>query len=114
MQTIALLLPIVLATGLFAQATATAQEWEKYTALGIVAVVLIFLVTKMLPSAMSEIMKQGTEFQKAILANQIAFKESLDKILERHENDQKVIVAELSRVREQCLATRLKWEDESK
>ncbi len=107
-QTIMLLTPLVLATGLFAQGSTTSVEWEKFSALGIVAVVLIFLVTRMMPVALAEIVKQSAEFRAAILSNQIAFTESLSKIMDNHEADQKLIVAELAKMREQCLATQIK------
>jgi len=109
------------ATGLFADAAAGFDPlggWGNLTALGILAVVLIFIVTKMLPDLHAKFVDTQKLFadsmEKMHLANQAALTQIedkhqavLDKIHSREENLTEAIVA----LRENCAAVRFARND---
>src|SRR3972149_10487765 len=72
--------------------------WESLTALGIVAVVLIFIVTKMLPALHKLFIEQSSIFADTIKEMQKNFTEILDKMNERESMRSDAI----TKMREHC------------
>ncbi len=84
-------------------------RWQDLTALAIVAVVLIFIVTKMLPDLHMKFIDQSKVFGEAIERIQKAFTDTLDKMHARVEDrdkvrheDQRIFTQALIELTEQC------------
>lgn len=70
---------------LFAQTSDGLASWSDLTALGIVAVVAIFMVTKMLPDLHKKFVEQSQIFATTVEKIQTAFAKTLDEIHARQE-----------------------------
>lgn len=70
--------------GLFAEPV-PGDSWQSYTALGILAVVVIFLVTKLIPSMNTNSVEQTRIFAEAIRLMHVENSVILDKMLVRSE-----------------------------
>ena len=87
------------AFSLFADTSQTEPwGWSNLTALGIVAVVLIFIVTEMLPSLHQKFVDQSKFFADSIREIQVESTKTLDKVYERETLKNE----EIMRLREHC------------
>lgn len=100
-----LTIPLAVAIGLFAEGSSNGDPlapWANLTALGIVGLCMVFIVTKMLPDLHKKFVDQSEIFAKTgenVVKN---FSETLDKMHNRqHEKDQKVAEV-LTALREHC------------
>ena len=107
MTTLKLLLPFAGAITLFAESSPDPmREWEKLTALGIVALVLIYIVTKMLPSLHEKFVAQSLAFAEAMTKAESKFAETVDKIAVRSHEDAIEHAKALVDLREHCAEVR--------
>ena len=84
-MTVKLAAPLLVAFGLFAQVPADSLTgWGSLTALGIVAIVLVFIVTRMLPQIHLQFAEQAKAFAETISKGQVEFSSTLDRMAERH------------------------------
>ena len=97
-------LPFTIAIGLFAQGGQTLEGWGQLTALGIVAVVLIFIVTKLLPQAADRFVKQTELHVDAQKAQQAEFVRVIDAIHARAHDDYQALAAAISQLQVHCAA----------
>ncbi len=100
--------PFGIAIAMFAESDlgSPVGSWGQLTALGIVAVVLVFIVTKMLPNIHEKCMEQSKAFAEAMAAAQKEFAATTNRIAERQHEDSAEISKQLSELREHCATVR--------
>ena len=102
-MTVKLAAPLLVAFGLFAQAPADPLTgWGSLTALGIVAIVLVFIVTRMLPQIHLQFAEQAKAFAETISKGQVEFSSTLDRMAERHAATEREHIKALTELREHC------------
>lgn len=103
-----LIFSLASAVGLFAEGGGdTFGNWGNLTALGIVAVVIVFIVTKMLPDLHGKFVDQSKVFAATIEAMQGKFSEILDKMHARNAEQEKEHLASLSQVAKEVAELRV-------
>ena len=108
MLTLKLAMPFAFSIFLFAEsANDQLGSWGQLTALGVVAVVLIFIVTRMLPSIHEQFVRQSEVFAAAMAKAQSDFAESAAAIAKQQHEDSVKMNESVSALREHCAAARL-------
>ncbi len=100
--------PFGVAIALFAESDAGGPigNWGQLTALGVCAIVLIFIVTKMLPNIHEQFMKQSNAFAEAMARAQTEFAATADRIAQRQHDDSAELSKRIAELREHCAAAR--------
>lgn len=93
---------------LFAQAPVVDPlgAWGQLTALGIVAVVLVFIIVRMLPAIHVQFVQQATVFADAMIAVQKEFSEAMIRLGTVQHEDSVSITKAVTELREHCAAAR--------
>ena len=93
---------------LFAQAPVVDPlgAWGQLTALGIVAVVLVFIIVRMLPAIHVQFVQQATVFADAMIAVQKEFSEAMIRLGNVQHEDTLQITKAVVELREHCAAAR--------
>lgn len=114
MLTMKLSLPFALAITIFAETNGGDQfmgPWSQLTALGIVAVVLVFIVTKMLPNIHDQFVSQAKTFADAMAKVQESFAEATKEIAQRQHEDSAELTRTVTALREHCATARASLKD---
>jgi hypothetical protein len=96
-------LPFAFALALFAETTiGDFSPWANLTALGIVGVVLIYIVTKLLPSLYEKFVRQTELHVEAQKAQQASFTAVIDAMHARAHEDYQALAVAIGALQRHC------------